>query len=177
MAQPARAKIGRPAAQEFAPYFSRYIDLVADDDVLDVLIRQHAEYMAVLRSVSEEMSLHRYAAGKWSIKAMANHVSDCERTFSYRAFWFARGFNDALPSIEQDAAASHAEADTIPWSAHISEFDRVRLATISLFENMPPAGWSRKGIAAEKPISVHALAYLIAGHAKHHLAVLREKYL
>lgn len=173
----ANVKLGRPTASDFAPYFARYIDFVTDDDVLDVLKRQHKESMAFLPPVSEEMSLHRYAAGKWTIRALLNHVSDCERTFSYRAFWFARGFNDALPSIEQDAAASHAEADRVPWSAHVAEFERVRLATISLFENMPVAGWSRKGIGAGKPISVHALAYLIAGHAKHHLFVLREKYL
>lgn len=173
----ANVKLGRPAADAFAPYFGRYIDLVRDEDVLDVLNRQHTEFMALLPSISEEKSLYNYAPGKWSIRALLNHVSDCERTFSYRAFWFARGFNDALPSIEQDVAASHAEADAIAWSAHIAEFDRVRLATISLFENMPSAGWSRKGTGAGKPISVHALAYLIAGHAKHHLAVLRGKYL
>jgi hypothetical protein len=173
----ANVKPGRPAADDFAPYFARYIDLVTDDSVLDVLIRQHAEFMALLAPVSEEKSLQRYAPGKWSIRALLNHVSDCERTFSYRAFWFARGFNDALPSIEQDVAASHAEADAIAWPAHVAEFDRVRLATISLFENMPAVGWSQKGISAGKPISVHALAYLIAGHAKHHLIVLREKYL
>ncbi len=171
------AGIGRPSADEFEPYYSQYIDLILDDDLIAILDQQHKDFLSLLGGISEQHSLHRYAPGKWSIREVVNHVSDTERTFAFRAFWFARGFTDALPSFEQEIAASHAEADSVSWAAHIEEFDRVRLSTISLFTNMPTAAWARKGIASGKSISVRALGYLVAGHLAHHVTVLREKYL
>jgi DinB superfamily len=55
-----------------------------------VLERQRDDALVLFSSLSEEKSLERYAAGKWSIRQVANHVTDCERVFLFRAFWFAR---------------------------------------------------------------------------------------
>jgi hypothetical protein len=96
---------------------------------------------------------------------------------AFRAFWFARGLNTPLPSFDQDIAAAGAEADKVSWSAHIEEFRRVRLATISLFRNMPPDAWMRSGIASDNPFTVRSLAYIIAGHVAHHVKIIRERYL
>jgi hypothetical protein len=35
----------------------------------------------------------------------------------------------------------------------------------------------RRGIASDNPVSVRAIAYIIAGHELHHRRVLQEKYL
>jgi len=106
-----------------------------------------------------------------------NHVTDTERSFAFRALWFARGFDTPLPSYDQHIAAAGAEADRISWAAHIEEFRRVRLATISLFRNMPPDAWARSGIASDNRFTVRALAFITAGHVTHHLKILRERYL
>jgi hypothetical protein len=42
---------------------------------------------------------------------------------------------------------------------------------------MPAEAWSRTGIASDNPFTVNALAYIIAGHAAHHMNVLKERYL
>ena len=127
--------------------------------------------------ISEEKSLHRYAPEKWSIRQLLNHVTDTERAFAFRALWFARGFDSPLPGYDQNIAAAGAEADAIAWAAHVEEFRRVRLSTISLFRNMPAAAWARAGIASDNRVSVRAVAYIIAGHLEHHNAILRERYL
>ena len=57
-----------------------------------------------------------------------------------------------------------AEADRISWADHIEEFRRVRLATISLFRNMPPEAWMRTGIASDNRFTVRAMAFITAGH-------------
>jgi len=106
-----------------------------------------------------------------------NHVSDTERSFAFRALWFARGFDTPLPSYEQEIAAAGAQAHAVSWKAHVEEFRRVRLASISLFENLPAEAWMRTGVASGKTFSVRALAFLIPGHATHHFDLLREKYL
>lgn len=169
--------IGRPDKSEAAPYYFSYIDLVSGDDVMAVLKNQLEEISPLLRSISEEKSLHRYAPEKWSIRQVLNHVTDNERSFAFRALWFSRGFKVPLPGYDQDYAATTSMADRVPWAAHIDEFRTVRLATISLFRNMPPEGWIRTGIANEKRFSVRAIAFILAGHLSHHVGLLRERYL
>lgn len=169
--------IGRPESGEAAPYYFTYIDQVEGDDVLGVLEGQLEELPAFFATISEEKSLHRYAPEKWSIRQMLSHVSDVERILSFRALWFARGFDTPLPSYDQNAGVFGAEADRVGWAPHVEEFRRVRLATISLFSNMPSNAWTRSGVASDMVFTVRALAFLTVGHATHHVRILRERYL
>lgn len=108
---------------------------------------------------------------------MLNHITDTERAFSFRALWFARGFDAPLPGYDQNIGVAGGGADAISWAAHVEEFRRVRLATISLFQNLPDEAWMRSGTADGNFFTVRAIAYILAGHVTHHLAVLRERYL
>jgi uncharacterized damage-inducible protein DinB len=169
--------IGRPQSNEAAPYYFTYINRVVGDDALDTVDRQLDESLKLFSGISEETSLHRYAPGKWSMRQVLNHVTDTERAFAFRALWFARAFQSPLPDYDQEIAAAGAGADRVAWSAHVEEFRRVRLATISLFRNMPSEAWMRTGIASNNSFTVRAMVYITAGHMAHHLAILREKYL
>jgi uncharacterized damage-inducible protein DinB len=169
--------MGRPDRAEAAPYYFTYIDQVEGDDPVRAIERQLEECLALFRNISEEKSLERYAPEKWSIRQVLNHVTDTERSFAFRALWFARGFQTPLPGYDQNIAASGAGADRIAWTAHVEEFRRVRLGTISLFENLPEEAWLRRGIASENPFTVRALAFLVVGHMTHHLKIVRERYL
>lgn len=167
----------RPAPSEAAPYYFTYIDQVKGDDALSTIEKQLDQSLAVLATVSEEKSTHRYAPEKWSIRQVLNHITDTERAFAFRALWFARGFQDPLPSYEQEIAAAGANADAVSWSAHIEEFRHVRQSTIWLFKNMPAESWDRAGIASGNRFTVRAMAFITAGHVEHHLRILRERYL
>lgn len=169
--------IGRPQESEAAPYYFTYINKVESEDALQAIESQLEEALNFFEEISEQNSLHRYAPGKWSIRQVLNHVTDAERVFALRALWFARGFDTPLPSFDQNIASVSAAADTIRWATHVEEFRRVRLATISLFRNMPDEAWERSGVASDNRFTVRALAFIIAGHLAHHTAILREKYL
>jgi hypothetical protein len=171
-----RRTVGPPARDESVEYYYRYIDRVPGADIVGALETQREEALAYLRGFSEEQSLHRYAADKWSARQVLSHVNDCERLFVFRAMWFARGFDSPLPSFDQETAAAGAGADAVPWARHVEEFRGIRLATESLFRNLPEEAWARRGIASDNPFTVRALAYIAAGHAAHHLALLRERY-
>jgi hypothetical protein len=106
-----------------------------------------------------------------------NHVADGERLFAFRAFWFARGFESALPSFDQNVAVMHSNADSVSWRGQVREFQNVRHSTIALFESMPAEAWSRSGIASDSLFTVRALGYIIAGHFAHHMRILKERYL
>ncbi len=166
-----------PDRTEAAEYYFTYIDKVPSGDICRILDAQLPETVAFLRGISETQSLHRYAPGKWSIRQAVSHVNDAERLFVFRAFWFARGFDAALPSFDQDVAASTAGADDRPWSSHIDEFSAIRAASLAFFRSLPPDAWTRRGLASGNPFSVRALAYIVAGHVNHHAGILRERYL
>lgn len=168
---------GRPNPDEATRYYFRYINRIPGDDVMAVLEPQLESTVSFLSTISEEKSLHRYGPEKWSMRQVVNHVSDCERLFVFRAFWFARGFDTPLPSFDQVVSANGAGADSFSWESHVEEFRRVRQATVSFFRNLPKDAWMRTGVASGNPFSVRALAWLAAGHLDHHLAGLRERYL
>lgn len=167
----------RPNPTEAASYYFTYIDKVPDGDIASTLERQRVEFRPLLDAISEERSLHRYAPDKWSIRQVLSHISDTERAFTFRALWFARGFQAPLPGFDQNIGVTGAGADSIVWTAHVEEFFSVRSATISLFRNLPPEAWTRTGTADGKSFTVNALAWITAGHALHHAAILRERYL
>lgn len=169
--------LGRPEKNEAVEFYWRYIDRVQGDDAIAALDRQLKEAESLLGGISEEKSIYRYAPVKWSMREALSHVTDTERSFAYRALWFGRGFTTPLEGLPENEAAEAAQADRIGWAAHVEEFRRVRLATISLFQHMPAEAWSRSGIVSGNPITVRALAFLCAGHAEHHLAIFRERYL
>jgi hypothetical protein len=162
---------------EAAEYCWHYINQVAGEDPVAALEAQLSEALAMFAGISEEQSLGRYAAGKWSIRESLNHVTDTERIFSFRALWFGRGLGEELPGFDQDRAVVEAAADGLAWSAHVEEFRAVRAGTIALFRHMPEAAWSRSGVANGNATSVRAQAFMAAGHVAHHLRILQERYL
>ena len=178
------SRIMRPQPNEAASYYYGYINRVEGDDVVAVLESQLDETVGFLSGISEEQSLHRYAPDKWSVRELLNHINDTERVFLFRALWFARGFSDPLPSYDQEVGVAGAHADEFEWASHVGEFRAIRLATLAFFRNLPPENvsgseevWSRTGIASGNPFTVRALAYIVAGHLNHHVAIIKERYL
>lgn len=169
--------MGFPKPGEAAAYYSTYIDRIPGDDIVDVLESQLRDTTAFFIGISEEKSLHRYAPDKWSIRQVLNHVNDTERVFAFRALWFGRGFRDQLPSFDQNISANATGADAFSWASHVQEFRKIREATLAFFHNLPAEAWARSGVASGNSVTVNALAYIIAGHAAHHLAILKERYL
>lgn len=166
-----------PDRTEAAEYYFTYIEQVGPGDICQILDAQTKETLDLVRGISEERSLHRYGPDKWSIKQVMSHVNDCERLFTFRALWFARGFESPLPSFDQHVAIAHADAESRSWASHVSEFEAVRAATVAFFRSLPGDAWSRRGIASDNPFSVRALAYIAAGHVTHHMRILKERYL
>jgi hypothetical protein len=172
-----RSMIGRPQEGEAAPYYFGYINQVAGEDIQATLEQQREEAAKFFATISEEKSLHRYEADKWSIRQVLGHINDCERLFVMRAFWFARGFDSPLPSFEQEIAVQAARSDEYSWASHVEEFRSVRAASLAFFQKLPLEAWTRKGIASGNPFTVRALAYMVAGHVTHHVRLLKERYL
>jgi uncharacterized damage-inducible protein DinB len=172
----AHLMIEKPGAEEHAPYYGKYIDLVPPGDVIGILRTQIEGTLAALGSVSESRSLHRYADGKWSVREVVGHMIDTERIFGYRALRFARNDRTPLPGFEQDDYIPAAQFDHRPWEGLVRELEAVRRSTLCFFEGLDEAAWMRRGPANGQEVSVRALAYIIAGHELHHMSILRQRY-
>jgi hypothetical protein len=169
--------LARPDATEYAPFYETYVSKVPEGDLLRLLEDQRRETQRLLAGLSETQALHRYAPGKWSVKEVVGHLADCERVFGYRALRFARADDHALAGFDETVWVPAGGFDARSLTDLATELDAVRRATIALFQGFDPAAFTRRGTANNQPISVRALAYVIAGHERHHVAILRDRYL
>ncbi|NOT34337.1 MAG: DinB family protein [Candidatus Eisenbacteria bacterium] len=168
--------IPRPAANEYAPYYGRYIDRVTGDDALASLESQIVETLALLAGLDDARSLHRYAPGKWSVKEVVGHLTDAERVFAYRALRFARADRTPLPGFDENVYVPEGRFDARPMRDIASDFRLVREASLALFRSLDAEALVRVGEANQSPMSVRALAWVLAGHELHHVTILRERY-
>ena len=166
----------RPQAGEFAPFYANYINLIKGDP-LRAMDAQVLDIQALLAEVPEDKEEYQYAEGKWTIKEVIGHVSDAERVFAYRALSFSRGEQQSLPGFDENEYVPLGEFNRRSLRDLGREFGNVRESTIALFRSMSEAQLLRTGIANGQPISVRALAYIIAGHTQHHANILRSRYL
>ena len=171
------AATARPQASEYASDYEGYISKVPGGDVVGTLSKQRDETIALIKSIPEARGDFRYAEGKWSIKELIGHVIDCERVFAYRALRFGRGDTTPLSGFEQDDFVRGADFNKRSLSDLADEYEHVRRATISLFASLEESAWDRRGAANDNEISVRALAFITAGHERHHVEILKAKYL
>jgi hypothetical protein len=167
----------RPDATEYAPFYARYVAGVPEDDVIVALRASGGEIVSALAAIPESRGGFRYAPDKWTIRELAGHLIDAERIFGYRALRLARADATPLPGFEENDYARTAGSDARTLAGLTEELRVVRDGTVRLFDSFPVEAWTRRGVVNGREVSVRALAYIVAGHARHHLAVLRERYL
>lgn len=169
--------IPRPDASEHLPYYSRYIDLVPDGDLLQTLRAQLDDTLALVRGLDEEQGGHRYAPEKWSIRDVLQHVIDTERIFAYRATRIARGDTTPIEGFDENTYAAAANADRRTLANLADEWEHVRHGNLLFLASLDDEVLARRGTANNAEVSVRALAWIMAGHERHHVALLRERYL
>jgi hypothetical protein len=166
----------RPSESEYAPAFRAYVERVTENEIIPVLRLQLDELENLLGGVTAERETYRYAPDKWSIREVAGHLVDGERVFGYRAFSIARGESQSLPGFDEKAYMLSAPYDRVALEDLLSEFRLVRLANIAMLRNLDEDAWRSVGTANNAQVSVRALAFIMAGHMRHHMGVLRERY-
>jgi hypothetical protein len=169
--------IEQPQSNEYPPYYQGYLDLVKGGDVIRTLKDQIIDIQAVISTIPEEKEGFAYAEGKWTIKEVIGHIIDTERVLAYRAMRFARKDKTILPGFDENTFVANANFNkrTLYELAH--EFAIVREANITMFKTFEKDQLIEKGNANGQQVSVRSIIYMIAGHAAHHVNVIRTKYL
>ncbi len=169
--------MNRPEINEFDPYYNTYVSLIEGDNVLEQLDAQPHELQVMFDAVPESRGNHSYAEGKWTIKELLSHLIDGERIFAYRVLRISRGDETPLEGFEQDGYIENSNANNRSFSDLLEEFDLERRANMHMVRNLSDDAARRIGTASEKTISVRALVYIMAGHVRHHINILHERYL
>jgi hypothetical protein len=168
--------VGRPEPDEIPSHYVGYINHVPETDPVIACASQLEETASLLRGLSETDALYRYGRGKWSIKEVVGHLADTERIMSYRALRIARGDATPLASFDENAYVPVAKFDGRSLADLVGELRTVRAATLALLRTFDAEAWRRRGTASGKPVSVRALGFMIPGHERHHVEVLRTRY-
>ena len=168
----------RPAPEEYAPYFQTYLDDVPADveDIMKHLKKQGLIWLQLLRQLDDARAEYRYAPDKWSIKDMVGHLIDTERLFTFRALWIGRGAPEDQPGMDENAWAKVSGAHARPLPGLWREQHVCRTDHVYLFRSLDADAVRRQGTADGKALTVRAIPWIIAGHEKHHLDVLRQSY-
>ncbi len=170
------SEVGRPASTEHSSFYERYVALVGNGDITTVLESQLHDVMELLGGISESDAAFRYAPDKWSVKQLVGHLIDAERVFGYRSLVFARNDATPLPGFSEDDYVREASFDDRTLSSLMQEFEMVRRGHIAMFTNLPANAWTHHGTANGASVSVRALAYIMAGHERHHVGIIRSRY-
>ena len=166
----------KPDPQEAAEYYFTYINKVSGDALLELEKQLDHTPEWLEKHVKDDKLNYKYADEKWTIAEVLLHIVDCERVMAYRALRIARGDSTALPGFDQNLFAPNSNGQDRNLESIIDEYQAVRLATLALFDNLNEEQIMRLGTASDNPVSVRALAFIIAGHETHHLQVLETLY-
>ena len=167
----------RPQPAEYGNAYAHYLGATLEGDLLAVLQVQAADVAVLFGALSEAQGDYRYAQGKWSLKDLLQHLSDAERIFAYRILRLGRGDATPLPGFDEDDYAAAAKADEHSLADLLADFHATREGTLTLCRSLAEAAWDFKGTTSGKQITTRCIPYIIHGHAAHHLAVIRERYL
>jgi hypothetical protein len=169
--------MSKPELSAVPSFYHSYINQVQEDELDQAIAANSRELFSILEDIPDDKWSFRYAEGKWSIKEMVQHIIDAERIFSYRALRFARKDQTPLPGFDENLFAEASKADGRTKQALISELRAVRAASALMFSSFDNEQLGSSGVSNNNGISVKAIGFIVAGHAKHHLNVLQERYL
>jgi hypothetical protein len=168
--------IARPPENEYAAYYARYIARVPEENVLSVLDDQVALIRSAAAAVYTGSETYRYEEGKWSIREVFGHLIDAERVLGYRAFCISRGEQAPLPAWDENAYVAESPYGACALQDLVTELTTIRQVNLAFLRLLTDAQWLRLGTASDKGVSVRALAFVLAGHVRHHLEILRTRY-
>jgi hypothetical protein len=166
----------RPKPGEYAPWQAAYIELVPEDDIVRTLIDQTDVIEALSAAITPDQESFRYAPEKWSVRQVFGHLSDAERVFGYRALSIARGQTDPLPSFNENLFVETAPFDRLPVAELADELLLLRHANLSMLQALDEVAWKRTCLVNGVVTSAEAIAWVMAGHIRHHIALLGGRY-
>ncbi|MCK9211551.1 MAG: DinB family protein [Ignavibacteriaceae bacterium] len=167
----------KPEVTEYAPYHQRYIDLINTDDIFSFFKLQSEETVSLFKNINEVQASFRYAEGKWMMKEVLAHIVDSERIFGYRALAISHGEKNPLPGFAENEYVTNGKYQNRSLQSLLNEYAHLSSANLELFKTLDDEMLSQKGTASGKEITAKAIIFVTIGHEKHHLDIIKTRYL
>lgn len=158
-------------------FFDRYIYIAEDEDILSSLNSSLEIIENIDLEILEDLGDKVYAPNKWTIKDIFQHIIDNERVQTYRALRFARNDRNQLQGYDQNLFANNTFARKRNLKNILDELIIVRKGTIALYNSFTNGMLRATGRANGVEISVLAIGFVISGHQKHHLQIIKDRYI
>ncbi|WP_423146595.1 DinB family protein [Rubrolithibacter danxiaensis] len=166
----------RPEPTEYSPFHAGYIER-ANDNILEELEQQATAIPDFLRSIPEEKHDFSYAPDKWTLKQLVGHLTDTERIMAYRLLRFSRKDSTPLPGFEENFYVDNSNFLNSSFYELADEFAAVRQGNLFLFRSLKDEQLDLYGEANGNALSVRALLFILSGHLKHHVQIIKDRYL
>jgi len=166
----------KPSFGEYPDYYRGYVELVPEGEIIEILSSQLEETISLLKANKEKRDF-RYAEGKWSLIEVVGHIIDTERVMAYRLLRIARGDKTSLHGYDDEVYVENARFSERKLEDLLDEFILVRKATLVLLKGLPKEVWQNIGYANNGEFTVNSIAYIIAGHERHHRKLIEERYI
>jgi hypothetical protein len=160
-------------------YFDTYVNQVDDIELNDALKQSISDLDSLDFEALDKLADYAYAEGKWTVKDIFQHIIDTERIMAYRALRFSRNDKTQLPGFDENLFADTAKPLSKKRSLRslILELKTVHKSTMALFKSLDKKALKRSGIMFNSELSVLSVGFVIVGHQKHHLRVIKERYM
>jgi hypothetical protein len=169
--------MSRPLPNESAAFYHYYIGLTAGEEAVSLPERHSAQIAAFFSSLPPAKGMHTYAAGKWTLNQVIQHLVDVERVFVYRLLWIVRRDQQPLPGFDENSFAANASASHRKLTDLIDEWLLLRKSTDRFIAQLSDEELACTGIANGSLISAKALCFIIYGHILHHIDIIDTRYL
>lgn len=165
----------RPSPNDYSPQAAGYVALVPEVDILPVLQHQLEHTVPWWQTFPESAAQSVHPPYTWELRQALHHIADAERIFGYRLLRIARGDQTPLPGFDENPYADTTLELNCSLADIIVEFASLRQANLILLRSLPTRAWDRWGTASSARVTVRGLAYIMAGHVRHHDAALKKR--
>ncbi len=165
----------RPSPNDYSLQAAGYVALVPEEDILPILQDQLVTTAAWWRTFPESESHTVHPPYAWELRQALHHIADAERIFGYRILRIARNDQTPLQGFDENPYADTTLELNCSLADIVTEFACLRQANLIVLRSLPSVAWDRWGTASEARVTVRGLAYILAGHVRHHDAALKKR--
>lgn len=163
---------------EYNQFYSGYLNMIPAETNLIMGFQDNLHAIQTFfNDIPQEKLEYKYDVDKWTVKEVFQHMIDCERVFQFRCFHIARHDKTPLPGFEENDYIASSKANTKSIETLIGEFTIVHKGFIALLQSVSIEDLMQISVVNGAPVSARALAFITLGHYKHHVNIIKQRYL
>jgi uncharacterized damage-inducible protein DinB len=161
---------------------SIYYSILKDDLALipngiKGLASHFSSSLVFIQSIPADKLGFAYAPGKWTVAQVIGHLSDSQTVFLNRILYISRGQSVAHYPFDEQTWVGSAGHDGLGRESLLNLYESGAAHAQSVVASLSSDSLRREGVANAVEITVEEIILYLMAHEKHHLRVIRDRYL